>query len=62
MAFFFVAPINTHRYSLYINVCIYLKVRAEGGQNVAMTEDLLSLTAQSDVTQGPVETQPVESL
>ena len=60
---FFVEPVNhTHLYALYINVCIYLKVRAEGGQNVAMTEDLLSLTAQSDVTQGPVETQPVESL
>ena len=42
-----------------IIVCIYLKVRAEGGQYMTMAGELLSLTAQNHITQETVETQPV---
>ena len=40
----------------------YLKVRAEGGHDITMAGELLSLTAQDQITQGSVETQSVEAL
>ena len=45
-----------------IDVCIYLKVRAGGGQHIAMTGELLSLTTHNHITQAVVATQPVEAL
>ena len=42
--------------------CIYLKVRAKGGEHNTMAGDLLSSTAQSHITEGVVEPQAIEAL
>lgn len=40
---------------------LYLEVGAEGGKNDAMTGELLSPTAQCDITEGIVKPQAVQA-
>lgn len=42
--------------------CVYLEVRAKGGQHNAMAGELLASTAQGHITEGVVEPQAVEAL